>query len=39
MIRTILPIDIQQEPREYILTESDNDEFANIQSYIEEIQQ
>ena len=39
MIHTILPIDIQQELREYILTESDNDEFANIQSYIEEIQQ
>ena len=35
---SILTIDIQQEPHEYILIESDDDEFDNIQSNTEEIQ-
>ena len=35
---SILTIDIQQEPHEYILTESDDNEFDNIQCNIEEIQ-
>ena len=30
--------DIQLEPHEYVLTESDNDEFDNTQSSTEEIQ-
>ena len=35
---SILTIDIQQEPHEYILIESDDDEFGNVQSNTEEIQ-
>ena len=38
IIHAILPIDIQQERHEYILIESDDDEFANIQSNTVEIQ-
>ena len=35
---SILTIDIQQEPHEYILIESDDDESDNVQSNTDEIQ-
>ena len=35
---SILTIDIQKEPHEYILIESDDDESDNIQSNTDEIQ-
>lgn len=38
IIHIILPIDIQQESHEYILIESDEDEFDNIQSNTDDIQ-